>query len=289
MALIIGAAVSLNAGWYNYMNTLLLMNTFFFSQWDVYFTGVLQLWYINVTEAQFYGMMVYVLPSFFGKQWCFIYTLFDYTGQNMYLTKVGDLDVLVRYLPVQIQQLLSSCPFLSLSGPMTLGQALLIPSQIVVILFFISSLTNVFTAVLNNKANIWRVLEAMVPPFAAGVGFTMWMIYDSNVAHSKALLLSHPYMVCLALGFTYVNLVGTIVTNRVCRLEFSPFQKALLPLPLVPLSYSVGLPMDLVLLIFCIYEIGLYLWFAISVIQDMTTFLKIRCFSIPHHHYHHTK
>lgn len=56
----------LGSGWPTYLNLLTLMGAFFIAQWEVYFTGKLHLWYINVTEAQIVGMLIHLASFLFG-------------------------------------------------------------------------------------------------------------------------------------------------------------------------------------------------------------------------------
>jgi len=108
---------------------------------------------------------------------------------------------------------------------------------------------------------------------------------------SPHLLTEHAVLCSITAGFVFVNLVGRIVTCRVCKLGFSVFQISVLPLPLgILIAYGI-LPKFLevpFLFSYGFLAVVLYFWFAASVSNDMTKFLGIKLLTIPSPVRHHT-
>jgi len=80
LTLTMGAALRTGSNYIMYGNIIMYMTTFYASQWDVYFNSILDLWYINVTEAQFFGMLLQILPGIYGPQiWLTHFTIYSIT------------------------------------------------------------------------------------------------------------------------------------------------------------------------------------------------------------------
>jgi len=68
-ALTVYATIRSGLGWFPLINLAIMMSTFYCAQWEVYFTETLHLWYINVTEAQFFGILTHFVAFLFGADW----------------------------------------------------------------------------------------------------------------------------------------------------------------------------------------------------------------------------
>lgn len=108
----------------------------------------------------------------------------------------------------------------------------------------------------------------------------LWLLAWPAVA--PALVRTHFLEYGVALGFVFANLVGRIVTARVCHVEFAVFYYVLVPLPLlVAHSWYFGLSLWL-LHAYAAFAVLSYLHFGLSIIREMTAFLRIRALVIPY-------
>jgi len=241
-ALVTGTALKVGSGLIMYSNIIVLMVTFFLTQWDVYFNGILDLWYINVTEAQFFGMMVQLIPAIMGPNFW------------------------VRRLTI---------------GPLTLayGEWILIPSTLTCIMFCISSVINVITYLQKNPGDRTKCVQYASPCLIVAILYSIWCFTSYH------LLVDHVQLFCICVGFLYCNLVGRLVTARVCKLPYDTFYYILVLVPLAIInSLFKGAFINEVyfLYIYCAYSVLAYLHFGLSLIQEMTTYLNIKCLTIPY-------
>eukprot|EP01130_Rhizamoeba_saxonica_P014412 TRINITY_DN6295_c0_g1_i1.p1 TRINITY_DN6295_c0_g1~~TRINITY_DN6295_c0_g1_i1.p1 ORF type:complete len:334 (-),score=37.21 TRINITY_DN6295_c0_g1_i1:28-1029(-) len=80
---VVSCSLQIGFGWDYYFSVILLLIPFYFSQWEVYYTGSLNLWYINVTEGQFTAMFVHIIGAIMGP--------------NFYLNTVTILNYSIPY------------------------------------------------------------------------------------------------------------------------------------------------------------------------------------------------
>eukprot|EP01128_Nolandella_sp_AFSM9_P012287 TRINITY_DN9127_c0_g1_i1.p1 TRINITY_DN9127_c0_g1~~TRINITY_DN9127_c0_g1_i1.p1 ORF type:complete len:415 (-),score=87.71 TRINITY_DN9127_c0_g1_i1:195-1394(-) len=120
--------------------------------------------------------------------------------------------------------------------------------------------------------------------------------YASPAITSAVLILTWAYLspylalrqlnvFALGFGFMYCNLVGRIVTMRVCESPFETFYYFLLPLPTLVLNaFFEGslFNQDAAVIAYAVLAIGFYLHFGLSVIKEMTSHLGIHALSIPY-------
>jgi len=240
MTLTLGAVLRIGPTWLIYFNMVLLMTTFFISQWEVYFTGILELWYMNVTEGQFAAMAIYIAPFFFGA------------------------DLWVR-------------PVTFLGITLKLGECVLIPTIFTTFCFIMVSLTNMYHFTLKYPKQRPIAIQYLIPGMFTTISSTFWLW------KSPHLLINYPHYFCLVPGFIFCNLVGRLVTARVCRLDFDILYNILVLQGLAVLNSILQIVDEaIVLKVLCVLSILAYLHFGICLIEEMTTYLKIKAFRIPH-------
>jgi len=190
------------------------------------------LWYFNVTEAQFFIMIINLI--------CFV------NGSDMFLTIVENTGL-------------------------TLAQVVLVPC------FFIglgSSLSSIYKVFDKKKDDLYNSFSYVIPFVITAVGFTVW------AATSYDFYVENHYVFCVTLGFVTCNLVGRIVLARLCIMPFDTFYFLLIPVFIGMILSFLKLNSVMFLYAFCLYSILSYFHFAVSIINELTAFLKIKCFKI---------
>lgn len=124
----------------------------------------------------------------------------------------------------------------------------------------------------SGKPGLLGALSNTIPVFVLSGGFFWW-------AQQSPIYVLRPHTFLLAYGFLVSNLVGRIVLDRVCMERFQPLQALVLPLLAVP--FLMHTPWESAFLSgYCVLAVASYLHFALSVINDLCTTLKIRCLSL---------
>eukprot|EP01125_Pyxidicula_operculata_P006740 TRINITY_DN2311_c0_g1_i2.p1 TRINITY_DN2311_c0_g1~~TRINITY_DN2311_c0_g1_i2.p1 ORF type:complete len:318 (+),score=39.91 TRINITY_DN2311_c0_g1_i2:223-1176(+) len=246
MTLTVNMSLRLGMGWWFYTNVLVLMILFYHSQWEVYYTGKLDLWYFNVTEGQFVAMFFYILPVL-----------------------LGNADLWIQPAPVTI-----------LGSRLTFGQMVVLPTMIAAIVYLFINIYHVIELSFektNKKPSLYDILLTSLPCWFVAVLSTVW------AQHSFHLIQEHGHYFCIGVGFAYCNLVGRLVTCRVVAVRYELFYWVLFPLPfLVANSHLHLVPEVESVYFFAFASVAFYLHYCLSLINEMTTFLNIRCLSIPY-------
>jgi ethanolaminephosphotransferase len=143
---------------------VLMMMTFYFAQWEEYYTGTLTLGYIGVTEAQISAMVIYLLTAALGPAW----------WDNM-LSIAGWS---VRY---------GSIPFIISASSMLPTAA--------------SNFKEVFAFHSQKGSGLYSALLNTVPVVAISAGFLAWAAYSPIYhTHPQAFLLAYGFLVSNLVG-----------------------------------------------------------------------------------------
>eukprot|EP01126_Amoeba_proteus_P036072 TRINITY_DN3660_c0_g1_i7.p1 TRINITY_DN3660_c0_g1~~TRINITY_DN3660_c0_g1_i7.p1 ORF type:complete len:308 (-),score=23.10 TRINITY_DN3660_c0_g1_i7:64-987(-) len=246
-ALTLYGSCRIGLGWIPFVNLLILLSTFYVNQWEVYFTGTLQLWYINVSEAQVFGILAHLVGFVFGSNvWMISINL---CGYDMYLMNVTCL------VPMGFSCLLF---IVSLYGMMCYCQANPKYSK---------------SACLYLLPMVWLLVVSV-----------LWGRFVVPLSSQKTGPLSLPlglwWLICI--GFILANMISKLCVCRVCKVSFHIEEQWLLFVPLLGLINSVYgfLPTPTLLHYFTPLAVISYIFFAISLIRDMTTFLEIYALKI---------
>jgi len=222
---------------------------FYLAQWEEFHTGTLELGIANVTEVQILGMIVHLTTFFFGP--------------SFWLTPI-DLNIFKNHININYATLLYIAQGLGAAGTLA-GN-----------LIKISNLTMKSDSKLD-RSQVWSHL---IPAFVIVLFSGLWAYYSET-----SLLQTHPNVFLIAIGNLFSYLVGRMVLARVTMEKFNPYQPIILPLILAFINTIMGQVimsevyfMYLLLILFTL----VYLHFALSVIDELTTHLKIRCLTIPH-------
>jgi ethanolaminephosphotransferase len=242
-ALTMGAALRTGSDIVMYVNLIMLMCTFYMSQWDVYFNGILDLWYLNVTEAQFFGMMIQILPAIYGPHFW-----------------------------------LTPCTIYSITLP--LAYWALIPSILTCIGFSISAILNVGKFASENGADALycSVLYTVPLCFTTGL-FSLWVYLSPQLLTNYI----HLTCICVGFLFcNFVGRFVTSRVCKLPYSIFY-FNMIPLPVAIMNALTKGSLINEVLLLkIYAAISVLSYLHFCWCIILLMTAHLKIRAFKIPY-------
>jgi ethanolaminephosphotransferase len=242
-ALTTGAALRLGSGPITYVNIVVLMSTFYLSQWDVYFNHVLDLWYVNVTEAQFFGMIIQIIPGILGP---------DFWLQNFTVAGIT--------LPL--------CWWA------------IIPSTLTCVGFSISSMINVGTYALNqNKEERLRVVLYTIPCTYMSILFSFWYYLSPDLLtnHIQISCCCIGFLFCNSVG-RFVTARVCKIPYDIFYYNMLP-----LPIAIINALFNRTFFDEVTFLKFyTIYSVLGYLHFCLCLIDLMTHHLNIKCFRIPY-------
>lgn len=221
---------------------IMMLVPFYTTQWEEYFTGTLVLGYIGVTEGQLVTLAIYLVAAIFGT--------------DLYLASVT----------------------LPLLGTLPINNLLVILTTLSSGGHVIYNALTVFNQWRAGKATAFNALGYLGPVSIVVVASAVWQYVEPTV------ITAHAHIYLCMLGLIVANFVGRIIVYRVCGLDAAFFPELLLPLVIGTINALLGnrfLPTYIAVYAnFLFYAIA-YLHFAVCIINQMTTYLNIRCFVIP--------
>ncbi|XP_057543113.1 choline/ethanolaminephosphotransferase 1 [Amaranthus tricolor] len=233
---------------------------FYGATWEHYFTNTLILPVINgPTEGLMLIYCCHFFTTFVGAEWW-------------------------------AQQFGTSIPFLSwvpfFNGIPTYEAVLYLMIAVGVIPTVIFNIQNVYSVVKLRKGSMLLALAMLYPFVVLMVGVLLW-----DYLSPSDLLGNYPHLVVLGTGLAFGFLVGRMILSHLCDepkgLKTSMCMSLLyLPLAIANtltarLNDGVALVDELLVLLgYCVFTACLYLHFATSVINEITTALGIYCFRI---------
>jgi len=245
VALSTAAAVRLGATMWMAVPVFGVLIPFYLTQWEEYFSGILNLGYISVTEAQVGVMGVFATSAILGSDfWLNEMTVAGHTFKYAW-----------------------------------------IPMGAAVVTGFFTSASNIWTAfrevLQGGKGTFLQAVLYGVPmQILIGTSY-IWVKYSEGDIVSR-----YPHEFGLILGFCTALLVGRIIVSRVCGLPGIMFPPALTPLifACINVVFFQGKLVEEKYVIYfnLIWFIVAYMHFALSIIEEMCAFLKIRCLRIPY-------
>jgi len=249
IGLTISATIQMGASWTLFGIMMVNFLAFYFAQWEEFHTGTLELGIANVTEVQILGISIHLITFFLGP-------LFWNTPISIHLG-ANQFDINYATL-LYIAQGLGAA--VTLSGN----------------LMKIYKLTMKEDSKLN-KLTVWSHL---LPALSTVTFGGLWAYYSTT-----DILHHHPNIFLISIGNLFSYLVGRMVLARVCEEHFTGFQPMVLPIIFAFLNTFTGqVLIDEVTLMYVLlfgFSVA-YLHFALSVIDELTRHLKIRCLTIPY-------
>ncbi|CAO2828346.1 unnamed protein product [Amaranthus hypochondriacus] len=233
---------------------------FYGATWEHYFTNTLILPVINgPTEGLMLIYCCHFFTTFVGAEWW-------------------------------AQQFGTSIPFLSwvpfFNGIPTYEAVLYLMIAVGVIPTVIFNIQNVYSVVKLRKGSMLLALAMLYPFVVLMVGVLLW-----DYLSPSDLLGNYPHLVVLGTGLAFGFLVGRMILSHLCDEPKGLKTSMCMSLLYLPLAIANtltarlndGVPLVdelLVLVGYCVFTACLYLHFATSVINEITTALGIYCFRI---------
>ncbi|WOK94654.1 choline/ethanolaminephosphotransferase 1 isoform X2 [Canna indica] len=233
---------------------------FYFATWEHFFTNTLILPIINgPTEGL---MLIYVchwLTFFWGAEW--------------WAQDFRKSIPLTNWMPVA-----NEIP--------TYGLVLFAMIAFAVIPTVSSNITNVYKVVQARKGSMLLALAMIFPFGVLMAGVLVWSYLSPS-----DVMRNHPHLLIIGTGFAFGFLVGRMILAHLCDEPKGLKTGMCMSLLFLPLAIANALTVRLndgvplideyiVLLVYCMFTVGLYLHFATSVIHEITTALGIYCFRI---------
>jgi len=221
-----------------------LMMAFYFTQWEEYFTDVLVLGYIGVTEAQLSSIVLYMMTA--------------YLGPSFWLKTfhVGSLEVAYSAIPMIISLTTST----------------------------VTCISNFYAVLHTAKKKVTEALLLALPVILVSVLYVAWALYSpSNIYNSHPQLFSLTYGFLIANLVGRIVLARVCKEPRgVSAFEKLLLPSGLIPIVWLFPNFISNSYETYFLFVYCIIAIFAYLQFALSVIHDICATLKIRCLHIPY-------
>ncbi|KAK4784506.1 hypothetical protein SAY86_018874 [Trapa natans] len=236
--------------------------TFYGATWEHYFTNTLILPAINGPTE---GLMLIYMGHFFT---CFV-------GAEWWAQSFGHSIPLLGWVPI-------------LNGFPTYEVVLLLMTVFGVIPTVSSNVSNVHKVVQARRGSMLLAMAMLCPFFVLLVGILAW-----DHLSTINLIASHPHMVIMGSGLAFGFLVGRMILSHLCEEPKGLKTNMCMSLIYLPLAIANALTAQLndgvplvdefwVLLGYFAFTVMLYLHFATSVIQEITTALGIYCFRTHH-------
>eukprot|EP01117_Protostelium_nocturnum_P016080 TRINITY_DN6303_c0_g1_i2.p1 TRINITY_DN6303_c0_g1~~TRINITY_DN6303_c0_g1_i2.p1 ORF type:complete len:379 (+),score=88.02 TRINITY_DN6303_c0_g1_i2:49-1185(+) len=243
IGLTVCATIQVGAGWVAYGLMMVNYIAFYFAQWEEYHTGTLELGVANVTEVQIMLMIVHITTFF--------------VGGKFWTNTISFLGFSLKYSTV-LYLVEAGGGFITLCG----------------------NVIKIVNLTKTSKLNPGLVFGHLVP-----VAITVFFSAAWALISPTRILQTHPCAFLLAVGNLFSYLVGRIVLARVCQEHFSWYQPATFPIIFGFVNALLGqmfVDENYIAYGMCIAFSLAYLHFALSVIDELTTYLKIRCLAIPY-------
>lgn len=233
---------------------------FFFATWEYFFTKILVLPIINgPTEGLMLLYVCHCLTFFLGAEW--------------WAQDFRKSIPLLSWVPI-----LPEIPFYGI---------VLFSFIIFGVLPTIKcNITNVYEVIQATKGSMLMALAMLFPFTLLVAAVLIWSLLSP-----ADIMRTHPHLLIVGSGFAFGYLVGRMILAHLCD-EFKGLKSGMcMSLCFLPLAIANalsarlfdGIPLfdeHLVLFLFCISSVALYLYFAVSVIDEITTALGIYCFRI---------
>jgi len=248
------AAFQTGDGWVLFLMWTVAVTPFICATWEEYYTGKLTLQYVNGPTD---GVLICIAACVLGA---------IYPG--LYGTPCAQIISSLKGTPLETEPM---CLLLILAGV-----AALVPTVA-------SNVYNVITQNVNHHGGL-PLLTLLPFVVLYGVGLGWAALSPARVYHR------HPRVFMFMIGFLMCNLLCKLMLAHLCRYKFKYMRTVLIPLlVLVALAltpryrpdFKLPVHEDVLLYAAAFLSFAFWLHFVVNVIYEITTVLKISCFSIP--------
>jgi len=242
--------------WFGFLVLHLGILPFYYAHWEEYHTGILILGPIaNPTEAQVTLMAAQIATYF--------------TGVHVWSRTLKSL------LPADVAAILPS-----LVQEAKLNVAFVVLASFVALPMLVYSAIEVFKVCTAQKKTFYQSIAPLIPITILSAGTTAWFWVSPNRLLEDYAMLSLPWY-----GVMVSYLLIRLILDRITKVEFHTWNPIIV-LPFIGLAVAV-LSKDPHLELFTFYLLTgfallAYLHMVVSVINELTSYLKIRAFIIPY-------
>jgi len=241
------STLQVGSTWASYFAVLLANVVFFSAQWEQYYSGILELGYINVTEAQFMVMFIHGFTAYKGPGiWLQQYSAFGYT------------------LPLNLW--------------------LLVFQSVSIIGTMLKNFWTVNVSIINKKLNAIEVYSNFLPCLFGTVFSALWGYFSPShilQTHSHIFLLAIGFLFANMVGrivfarmcLEQISWFSFLIVPFILGFGNAYFKNPSTGSIIMPESTMVWLAFGV-----CF---GGYMHFALSIIDILTKKLNIHCLSIP--------
>jgi len=244
------STLQIGAGWWAFATLLSALIGFNFAQVEEFHLGTLELGYVNVTEGQFVGMMIFITTGIMGAAF--------------WVQEVVSINLFGNHVSVQLWMILTLIQIVAAVGTV------------------LTNLVKLYVAIQEGKISTSTVVMSFLPMTITSVLFGIWAMRSSvDILHDRNANGANLFL--LTMGFIFAFMIGRVVFARICKVNYPPFQLITLP-ALIPIlnSYYPQSWYDekTFLALYFIFAMGSYSHLAMSVITVLCDFLKIKCLTI---------
>lgn len=243
--LICAGTLRLGSNWMSLLALMLCMVPFYCSNWEEAQTHTMRFGVLGVTEGQFTVMLLHLVTGIYGPE---LWVMPVYQDWEM------------RHVVVSI------CMFGVFSALYT--------SILEVVVYFRKQDSFVGEVTEGPKAAAWQMAQFL--GFVATS--SAWILTGE-----QPLMNTHPRLALMTMGFIFAFLTSRLIICHVTNTPYERVYKVLYPLPLLIVNNFLSKPLIAPEYLAVWYFLGVvfvYFHFVISVINEITTYLNISCFTI---------
>jgi len=243
LGLTILSTMQIGGGWFCFFLLISFQIAFYAAQWEEYHTGVLELGYLNVTEAQIILMVIHLITAFNGGEWW-----------NDVVLEVGGVPLQRKMFPILFQL---GGAYVTLAG----------------------NLVKITQHIAKERLDIVKVYSHIVPVVSATALGTLWAYFSpTDIVHNQAVTYSVGLGFLMA---NLVGKIVLARVCQEPFSGFQPLLIAPLALGLLNALLNQALfPEPLFVVLYLVFTIVAHLHFALTVINLLCPHLKIHCLSI---------
>ncbi|EFA79145.1 CDP-alcohol phosphatidyltransferase [Heterostelium album PN500] len=240
---------------------------FWMATWEEYHTGTLHLGKINGPDE---GIVII----------CLMFLSTGLFGASIWTTPlrhlIGEQSSVARLLPnVVLESKLNLLVVIALT----------VPTLITVVV----NIRNVSRALRQKGKPVAPAMKhILVWMIMTGCAFA-WYYTSTSIYGSQSIWMKNPRTVQLSIGILFGELVSRLILSHMCHIKYSVFQLPLYPLIISTLisitNFSMGVSIieeTTLLYSFSICSFIIYSIFVKETIQQLCSFLKIKCLKIPY-------
>jgi len=227
----------------------------------------------------FFFCVFMIMLAFYCAQWEYYFTGTLELGYAN-VTEAQWISITLNMIPF----FLGADIYLTHIGPYQLRHILLTPIIGGVLISIVNNILKIKTLLERDPKLLPKAYESVLPGFATATGFAIWAI------HSSYLLRENPFSFGATFGMVFAILVGRLVLAKITDTPMPPWLYVMVPLPVCVINSFLGIVEEkYAVFLYLLFAVSCYVHLALGIIEQMTTYLKIKCFIIPVSEDYHNK